>query len=123
MMLYMQDNFKYLRDAYKLIAGQDAQGNSMSIGKNAFAALLQMANDLVDNKTLNAADLGIAYIAVKAADMKKGNKLIPADQLIRYNFIEIFIRLADQKFIKSGLCKTYTEAMQRMFENHLIPIF
>ena len=36
----MMENFKYLRDAYKLVAGQDANGNSMSIGKNAFSGLL-----------------------------------------------------------------------------------
>jgi hypothetical protein len=52
--------------------------------------------DLIDDKTLNAADLGIAHKAVKAADAKLTNKLlVPADQLIRYNFLEIFLRIAE----------------------------
>lgn len=108
----MKKNYKMLRDAYKLAAGQDAQGNQMSIGKNSFGALMQACGDLVDNKTLKLSDLDIGYIAVKAADMKKANKLVPADQLIRYNFLEIQIRLADQKYIKNGVCKTFLEALQ-----------
>ena len=38
---YLKKNYKLLRDAYKLTAGQDAQGNQMSIGKNSFGALMQ----------------------------------------------------------------------------------
>ena len=74
----------------------------MSIGKNSFGALMQSCGNLVDGKTLKIADVDLGMIAVKAADMKKGNKLIPADQLIRYNFLEIMVRLAEQKYIKSG---------------------
>ena len=91
----LKQDFKLLRDAYKLTAGEDSSGTSMSIGKNAFMLLLQRCGDLVDQKTLNTADLGIAYIASKAADAKRASKLIPADQLIRYNFLEIFLRLAE----------------------------
>ena len=63
---------------------------------------MQSCGNLVDGKTLKIADVDLGMIAVKAADMKKGNKLIPADQLIRYNFLEIMVRLAEQKYIKSG---------------------
>ena len=76
---FIKKNYKLLRDAYKLAAGQDAQGNQMSIGKNCFGTLMQQCGDLVDNRTLKLADLDIGYIAVKAADMKKANKLIPAE--------------------------------------------
>ena len=67
----------------------------MSIGKNSFSTLMQSCEDLVDGKTLKLSDLDIGIIAVKAADSKKANKLIPVDQLIRYNFVEIIIRLAE----------------------------
>ena len=119
---FMKKNYKMLRDAYKLTAGQDAQGNQMSIGKNSFGALMQACGDLVDNKTLRLTDLDIGYIAVKAADMKKANKLVPADQLIRYNFLEIQIRLADQKYLKSGACKTFLDALG-LWMNQLRPSF
>lgn len=76
----------------------------------------------MDNKTLKLADLDIGYIAVKAADMKRASKLVPADQLIRYNFLEIQIRLADQKYIKQGEAKGFLEALQLWFAQ-LTPVF
>ena len=51
----------------------------MSIGKNSFSQLMQSCGDLVDGKTLKLTDVDIGLIAVKAADAKRGNKLIPVD--------------------------------------------
>jgi hypothetical protein len=95
----------------------------MSIGKNSFDFLLKSCGDLIDGKTLNSADIGIAFISVKAADAKLKTKLIPQDQLIRYNFLEVFVRLAAQKFVKSGICSTYSEALDRLFDEYLRPVF
>jgi NLR family CARD domain-containing protein 3 len=120
---YMKHNYKQLRDAYKLTAGQDAAGNNMSIGKYMFGALMQNCGDLVDGKTLKIADLDLAMIAVKAADSKIKNKNVPADQLVRYNFLEIQIRLAEQKYIKSGLFKKFSEAVPTMLDSYMLPLF
>ena len=117
----LKQDFKLLRDAYKLTAGEDSSGTSMSIGKNAFMLLLQRCGDLVDQKTLNTADLGIAYIASKAADMSMKSKLVPMKELIRHNFLEVHIRLAQQKYIKSGLFKTYHEALKSMMTTYIVP--
>lgn len=46
----------------------------MSIGRNAFSALMQSCGDLVDGQTLKLSDVDLGLIAVKAADAKKGNK-------------------------------------------------
>ena len=37
---YLKQDYKLLRDAYKLTAGEDSSGTGMSIGKNAFMLLL-----------------------------------------------------------------------------------
>lgn len=44
-------------------------------------------------------------------------------ELIRYNFLEVHIRLAQQKYIKSGLFKTYHEAFKSMMKTYIIPQF
>ena len=52
------------------------------------------AGDFVDNKTVAIKDLDLAKAAVKGKDLKKSSSsMIPADKLIRYNFLEIFVRL------------------------------
>ena len=69
---------------------------------------------LVDDASLKLADIDLGKEAVKAADKKKKPKniLCPVDRIIRYNFLEIHIRLAEQKFIKSKLCENFLEAMK-----------
>ena len=50
--------------------------------------------------------------------------MIPAaGQLIRYNFLEIFIRLADQKFLKSGICNNWSDAIDKLMNDHLKGVF
>jgi len=44
-------------------------------------------------------------------------------ELIRYNFLEVHIRLAQQKYIKSGLFKTYHEAFKSMMQTYITPQF
>jgi hypothetical protein len=44
----------------------------------------------------------LAAIATKSGDIKRISKLVPMNDLIRYNFIEVFIRLSEHRFIKSG---------------------
>ena len=51
----------------------------------------------------------------------------PADELCRYEFMELIVRVAGKKYNigkktdpdKPALCKTYTEALNRLIEEHL----
>jgi hypothetical protein len=54
--------------------------------------------------------------------MKK-NILIPPTQLIRYNFLELFIRIADRKYIKKNICNNFSEAIEMLIENYLSVYF
>lgn len=67
---YLKANYKVIRDAYKLTAGQSSEGhNIMSISTNFFSVLMQSCSDFVDSKTLKISDLDLGFIASKAADM------------------------------------------------------
>jgi hypothetical protein len=74
----------------------------MSVKTSVFSQLLQQCGDLVDNKALTLADIDLAVIATKSGDIKRISKLVPMNDLIRHNFIEVFIRLSEHRFIKSG---------------------
>ena len=45
----------------------------------------------------------------------------PDKALIRFEFIELLIRIAWDKFVRFGTVKTYTEAFQLMLDDHIIP--
>ena len=66
--------------------------------------------NLIDDKTLNSSDIDISFVAVKW-DRGSKNKLIPEKQMIRYNFLEVHLRLCETKFIKKQTCSTYDEAL------------
>ncbi len=55
---------------------------------------MQSCGDFVDFQTVDNKDLDLARVAVKAQDRNSKNKNVPTDRLVRYNFLEVFIRLA-----------------------------
>jgi hypothetical protein len=68
----------------------------------------------VDQKTINLSDLDIARVSVKSSDKNSKNSNIPQDKLIRYNFLEVFVRLAIQKYMKMGDCTNFPETIERL---------
>lgn len=121
----LYDNYKIIRDSYKYLAGQDCINNFPSIGGTAFGSYMMQAGDFVDNRALGIKDLDLSKAAVKGKDIKKSakNKMIPSDRLIRYNFLEILVRISKQKFIDSKICSNYRDALARLFEEYMWPFY
>lgn len=46
---------------------------------------------------------------------------IPSKALIRYSFTEMMIRLSVKKYYDTGMCKSESEAVEKMLEDHLVP--
>lgn len=91
----LKDNYKVVRDAYKYLGGLDCIGNLPSISGTAFSQFVMThCKDFVDSKVLHIKDLDLSKAAVKGKDIKRVSRFVPADRLIRYNFLEIFIRIA-----------------------------
>ena len=67
----------------------------MSIGSGMFGQLIQSCGDLVDGKHLKIADVDLAFVAATSNNSKRKSKMIPADQIIRFNFMEVMIRLVE----------------------------
>jgi hypothetical protein len=47
----------------------------------------------------------------------------PDRQLIRFQFLEIFVRLAIEKYFKSNVAKTFDQAVTKFFDDHIVPYF
>lgn len=75
---------------------------------------------MVDGKYLKLSDIDLEFVACKANPPFRG-KLNPERQLIRYQFMEMWVRIAVQKYIKSGLCTNYYEALRRLMDESVIP--
>ena len=54
---------------------------------------------LVDENTLRAADLDLEFIATKSMNEKHKNN--PERGLIRHNWIELYVRICQTKYVKN----------------------
>jgi hypothetical protein len=76
---------------------------------------------MVDGKLLKLADIGLEFITTKASSNHIKGKTNPDRQLIRFQFLEIFVRLGLSKFYKTKVCATMDDAIIKMMEEHVMP--
>jgi len=89
-------------------------------------------NNFIDNKTFKLSDLDLEFVATNASGGgKKSNPRVPERQLVRYQFMEVLVRLALDKYLKSkpssnlpgGICETQFEAVKTAFQDHFLNFF
>jgi hypothetical protein len=102
---FLKANYRAIKDAYKFFSGLQPANGVFSIGTNLFNYICFNCNGMVDQRSLKLSDVGLEFITTKAASMNMRTRLNPERQLIRYQFMEIFVRLAIVKFIKSKMIK------------------
>ena len=52
----------------------------------------------------------------------KGNSLVPERGLVRFQFMESLVRLADEKYKKNGLSENILGSIQMLMEQHITPL-
>jgi len=76
--------------------------------------------DIVDNKTLKLADIDLEFVSTNAGP-KNNNPQNPDRSLIRFQIMEIFTRIALTKYFKTKEVETQYSAVEKMFEEYIIP--
>lgn len=66
-------------------------------------------------------DIDFEFIVTKAGSKK--SELNPERWLVRFQFLEVFIRIALHKYYKSKVVESQYEAIEKLFKEHLIPVF
>ena len=123
---YCRSIYKYFREVYKFVSGSDPMGDVFCIGVNVFSDLCTTGLDgLIDGRYLKVADLDLERIKTNASE--QNSKFNPKNNLVRHNFLEVFIRLCDQKYLKMQAggpeISTMPKAFKMMFETELLPYF
>ena len=116
----LRKNYRLIRECYKYFAGVSPCGIIPGIGTNVFNEIVN-ATDICDSKKLKLADIDVEFIVTKAGVKK--NPLNPERWLIRYQFMEIFLRLAIHKYYKSKIVLTQSDAISKLCEENLFPFF
>ena len=123
---YLKSIYKPIREVYKYYAGVSPCANVPCIGQNAFNEIINQTT-IVDNFKIKLSDVDTEFIATKSG--KKGVYLNPERWLVRYQVMEIFVRIALQKYIrrhkdvKGAVKLTESEAVIKLFQEELIDNF
>lgn len=67
-----------------------------------------------------SSDMGVNWNAVSISK-NKGQLYNAANALCRYEFLEVIVRIAYDRYIRNGLCKSVSESLSRMLNEHLLP--
>lgn len=110
--------YPLIKLAYKNLS---AYGGSdvFSIGSNVFTDFLNECN-IIDN-LYGPSDLGVNLNST-LIQKEKGQVYNPGNSLVRYEFLEIIIRVAGDRYIRNKLCSTYLEGFNRIIKEHLWPV-
>ena len=60
------------------------------------------------------------FVAVNSSD-KKQSTFNNDKQIVRYEFLEIMIRVAIKRYFESGKVQTEADAVQKLWDDHLKP--
>ena len=95
---------------YKYYAGLNPLGRIMAFSMGVLSEMLHHCGGFIDGISIKSADVDLSFIACNGAK-KVNNHLSPDKGLVRFQMIEVTVRLAVDKYIKSGVTKSYFEAI------------
>lgn len=96
----LKENYKVIREMYKYFSGFDTINGAPSIGSNVFSDMMNQCN-AVDSQYVMLSDIDIEMVASNAGKNKMANPRNPERGLVRYQMIEMIVRIAVRKYQKS----------------------
>ena len=114
---YLRGVYEHLRLCYKAMSS--LSGNEIfSIGSNILTDFLYQCK-IIDN-LYQLRDLGVNWNSANVPLVK--NQLFnPGNALVRYEFMEIIVRIAQDRFVRTGICKKINKSVRKLFEEHILP--
>lgn len=88
------------REGYKHFSGVDAGSAVFSIGQNVYTDIINRCG-LIDNM-FGLSDLDLVLTNTNYNE-SRNNPLNPSNAIVRYEFIEAIVRIANDKFVRSKL--------------------
>jgi hypothetical protein len=90
-----------------------------AISLNTMTSFVQKCNINDSNFSITQSDR--CFIGTNFASPENPKFQIIGNALVRFEFWEFFVRAADMKYRQTGLCSTYSEALQKLLEVHILP--
>jgi len=112
--------YRPLKDCYKHYAAIGAPSEIWSIPLNTYTEFC-LSSGIIDGKLMKLSDFDRIFIATYTKTDKEKNPRNPERALVRYQFMEGLVRMADQKYIGNGLAATYKDALDMLVNESVKP--
>lgn len=113
--------YKQYKETYKYYASLSPSADIWSISQLPFTDFINESN-IIDNKSLKLSDVDIKFIATLSSG-EKSNPRNPERSLVRYQLMEVMVRIAEERYIKSGQAQNFAEAVEISLRDNFMPIF
>ena len=105
--------YRNIRECYKNYAGISPSNQVFCISKTLFNEILNSVHPSIIDSNLTITAIDLEFITTISG--VRGGKFNPTRDLVRYQFLEVFVRLAIHKYFKNNICKSKYEAIYKFF--------
>lgn len=115
----LRQHYHLIKEAYKTLASYSG-GEIPCVGSNTMTDLLNQCQ--VFDQYYQVTDFGVNWSTALVQTIK--NQVYnPGNSLVRYEFLEILVRIAFDKYIRTKICTSLPEAISTLMEKHFIEKF
>lgn len=114
----LRSNYALIKTSYKILSAYSGS-DVFSIGSNILNDFLNQCK--IYDSFYAISDFGVNLTST-LVQKEKGQIYNPGNSLVRYEFLEILVRIAMDKYIRNKIFNSYNQAMQRLLADHLVPI-
>ncbi|CAK83556.1 unnamed protein product (macronuclear) [Paramecium tetraurelia] len=112
---YFRQKYQLIKDIYKYFSSFGYQPPVYDVFCIQFGQFHKILSPIIDGENLKQSDVESDLVSIKN---NVDTKFIynPDKAIIRYQFMEVLFRLANDKFIRSGQCKNFADAVYRLLK-------
>ena len=116
-----KSGYKTIKAAFKYLSGiGTGSGGVFSIPLNTFTDFAKQV-DLVNGKDIRFAESDTQFLTLNKRS--KNTYLNPGVALVRFQFLEILLRLAFKRYEETKMVETKSEAVRMMINRNLLPYY
>ncbi|CAK71521.1 unnamed protein product (macronuclear) [Paramecium tetraurelia] len=117
---YLRENYQLIKDIYKFYSSNGYfQSECFSISFQSYIKMIQQIG-IIDNESVKLQDVEIDLASIKN-NIDPKYLYNPEKALIRFQFLEMFFRLANDKYVRTNIVKNHADAVYRLireFKEH-----
>ncbi|EWS75791.1 hypothetical protein TTHERM_000118777 (macronuclear) [Tetrahymena thermophila SB210] len=114
-----KNRYNSLMNLYKYHSSIGMIGDIPTISQSQFLALANKMK-LTDGKLYKIVDIDYNFISAISNTDKERNYLNPEKAVIRFQFLELIVRIICDKYMRKGNCKNVQKAIQKFFDKKSI---